>query len=112
MKRVDALMTILGIAWAAGSLAPGTSAAQEAPSTSEYRYQIIDYPGSPTSACVGINAHGDLACDALFSQELPYVYDARSGRIVLVPVAQPAAWSAAAFGINDSGTVVGYVYPP
>ena len=112
MKTVDALMTILGIAWVAGSLAAATTAAQEAPRTGEYRYKIIDYPGSPTSACVGINAHSDLACDALFSQELPYVYNARSARIVLVPVAQPPGWSAAAFGINDSGTVVGYVYPP
>src|SRR3984885_4905890 len=112
MKRVEALMTILGIAWVAGSLASGTAVAQEAPTTSEYRFKIIDYPGSPTSACVGINAHGDLACDALFSQELPYVYDARSGRITLPAVAPPAGWSAAAFGINDSGTVGGYVYPP
>src|SRR5579862_1300498 len=110
MKIVDALMT-LTLAVAAGSLAPVPSVGQETPTTSEYRFTIVDYPGS-TSACLAINTHLNVVCDALFNQEFPYVDDARSGRITLPAVAPPAGWSAAAFGINDSGTVVGYVYPP
>jgi hypothetical protein len=110
MKIIDASMT-LGLAVVAGSLAPVPSVAQGTPTTGEYRYTIVDYPGS-SSACLSINAHLNVICDALFNQELPFVYDARSGRITLPATAQPAAWSAAAFGINDSGTVVGYVYPP
>jgi uncharacterized membrane protein len=110
MKIVDALMT-LGLAVVAGSLALAPSVGQGTPTTSEYRYTIVDYPGS-TSACLSINARLNVICDALFNQEFPFVYSARSGQITLPAVAPPAGWSAAAFGINDSGTVVGYVYPP
>ena len=110
MKIVDGFMT-LTLAVAAGSLAPVPSVGQETPTTSEYRYTIVDYPGS-TSACLAINAGLNVICDALFNQELSFVYDARSGQITLPATAQPAGWSAAAFGIDDSGTVVGYVYPP
>ncbi len=110
MKIVDGLMT-LTLAVAAGSLAPVPSEGQETPTTSEYRFTIVDYPGS-TSACLAINTRLNVVCDALFNQEFPYVYDARSGRITLPAVAPPAGWSAAAYGINDSGTVVGFVYPP
>src|SRR3984885_10622716 len=110
MKIVDALMT-LGLAVLVGSLAPVPSVGQETRTASAYRYKIIDYPGS-SSVCLSINAHLDVICDALFNQELPFVYNARSGRITLPAAAPPAGWSAAAFGINDSGTVVGYVYPP
>jgi uncharacterized membrane protein len=110
MKIVDALMT-LALAVVAGSLAPVPSVGQETPTRSEYRYTIVDYPGS-ASACLSINTRLDVICDALFNQELPFVYDARLRRITLPATAQPAGWSAAAFGINDWGTVVGYVYPP
>src|ERR1700722_1964682 len=107
MKIVDALMS-LGLAVVAGSLAPVPSVGQGTPATSEYRYTIVDYPGS-SSACLSINGRLDVICDALFNQEFPFVYNARSGRITL-PTAEPtAAWSGAAFGINESGTVVGYV---
>jgi uncharacterized membrane protein len=110
MKIVDALMT-LALTVVAGSLAPVPSVGQETPTISEYRYTIVDYPGS-SSACLSINTRLDVICDALFNQELPFVYDARLRRITLPATAQPAGWSAAAFGINDWGTVVGYVYPP
>jgi hypothetical protein len=108
LKIVDALMTF-GLAVGMGSLTPVPSVGQE--TTSEYRYTIVDYPGS-SSACLSINARLDVICDALFNQEFPFVYDARSRRITLPAAAPPAGWSAAAFDINDSGTVVGYVYPP
>jgi hypothetical protein len=110
MKIVDALMTLV-LAVVVGSLAPVPSMGQETPTRSEYRYTVIDYPGSD-SACLSINTRLDVICDALFNQEVPFIYDARSRRITLPAVAPAAAWSAAAFGINDSGTVVGYVYPP
>ena len=110
MKIVVALMS-LGLAVVAGSLAPVPAMGQGPPTTSEYRYTIVDYPGS-SSACLSINGRLDVICDALFNQEFPFVYNARSGRITLPTAAPPAAWRAAAFGINESGTVVGYVYPP
>jgi hypothetical protein len=43
MKIVDALMT-LGLAVGVGSLAPVPSVGQGTPTTSEYRYTIVDYP--------------------------------------------------------------------
>jgi hypothetical protein len=110
MKIVDAWIT-LAFALAAGSIAPMLSVGQETTRTSGYRYTIVDYPGS-TSVCLAINTSLHVICDAQFNQQLPYVYDAASRRITLPAVAPPALWSAAAFGINDSGTVVGYVYPP
>ncbi len=110
MKIVDTLMT-LALAVVAGGLVPVPSVGQGATTMSEYRYTIVDYPGS-TSACLSINARLDVICDALFNQEFPFVYNARSGRITLPAAAPPAGWSAAAFGINDSDTDVGYVYPP
>src|SRR5450755_1568150 len=103
MKIVDALMT-LALAVVAGSLAPVPSVGQETSTRSEYRYTIVDYPGS-ASACLSINTRLDVICDALFNQELPFVYDARLRRITLPATAQPAGWSAAAYGINDWGTV-------
>ena len=112
MRIVGAFIAALILVPVAGSIAPVSSVAQPSPTTGEYRYKTVDYPGSPTSVCVGINAHGEIACSAFFSQELPYIYGIRSGRITLIPVVLSSGWSAAAFGINDSETVVGYVYPP
>jgi len=113
MKIAYALTTALAFATAGGSLAPMPCVAQQATTASQYRYATIDYPGAAGSVCVGINNRNELACTAFgFSEELPFRYDSRSGLFSLIPVNPPSGWNADAFGINDSDTVVGFVYPP
>jgi hypothetical protein len=112
MMRFTSFSSALIVAATVGGIAPILCIAQQASTTSEYRYTTVDYPGSPTSICIGINARGELACSATgFSEALPYRYNWRSRLITLIPVAPASGWNALAFGINDFDTVVGYVYP-
>jgi hypothetical protein len=113
MKNFYALTTSLAFATLAGSLAPMPCTAQQATTARQYRFTTIDYPGATASVCIGINSRGQIACSAFgFSQDLPFRYDSRSALISLIPVNLSPGWNADAFGINDSGAVVGYVYPP
>jgi len=75
----------------------------------QYNYQVIDYPGTPSTQIFGINDRGNVVGNGITDPgSFPFVYNSKKG--TFTDVAPLAGYSdTAILGITDSGVIVGSV---